>query len=215
MDLSILFAGTAGSVPTARRGLPATAAARRWRPAAVRLRRGHAAAAPALDRPAGARRDLPHPLPPGPLARRDRDAQDVRPARARAAAYRLRAAGPEGAVRHLRRCSGGRRPAVAGRARAPRRGPFDGYLISPSRSSTGSTPTPRFRGGRAAGPSTCDARRLELTSGPDFGRLQRGETPAAYGRSMLLQPAPVAGSCSRATSRPRGRVFADQVDAPA
>ncbi len=33
MDLSLFFAGTGGSVPTARRGLPAIAAARRRRPA--------------------------------------------------------------------------------------------------------------------------------------------------------------------------------------
>ena len=56
MDLSLFFAGTAGSVPTARRGLPGAARARGRRPAAVRLRRGHAAPAPALGRAAGARR---------------------------------------------------------------------------------------------------------------------------------------------------------------
>ena len=62
------------------------------RPPPVRLRRGHPAAAAALGRAARPRRDLRHPLPPRPLARAARDAQDVRPARAREAAGDLRPA---------------------------------------------------------------------------------------------------------------------------
>ena len=45
MDLDVLFSGTAGSAPTARRGLPATLVRRGRRPSALRLRGGHAAPA--------------------------------------------------------------------------------------------------------------------------------------------------------------------------
>ena len=94
------------------------------RPAAVRLRRGHAAPAAALRRPAGPRRGLPHALPRRPLAGPARDAQDVRPARAREAADDLRPARPARAVRRpASRSSGARRTRCAfQRARPPRRG---------------------------------------------------------------------------------------------
>src|SRR5581483_2010375 len=66
-----------------------------WRAPPLRLRRGHAAAAPAVGgwarRPA---RDLPDALPPRSLARPAGDAEDVRPARPPGAAHGLRAAGP-------------------------------------------------------------------------------------------------------------------------
>ena len=68
------------------------ARAPRRRAAAVRLRRGHPAPAPALGRAGRARGGLHHPLPRRPRARPARDAQDLRPARARAPADRLRPA---------------------------------------------------------------------------------------------------------------------------
>src|SRR5207248_3651645 len=69
------------------------AAPPRWRPPALRLRRGHAAPADALDgRPARPRADLHLALPCRPLPRPARDAEDVRAAPARAAAHRLRTA---------------------------------------------------------------------------------------------------------------------------
>ena len=79
----------------------------RRRPAALRLRRGHAAPAAALDRrPRRPARDLPHALPRRPLPRPARDAEDVRAPRPRRAAHDLRAARPARPVRrpapHLR-----------------------------------------------------------------------------------------------------------------
>ena len=91
MDLVVFFAGTAGSVPTARRGLPAILRAPRRGPDPVRLRRGDPAPARRSVGPGRPDRDLHHPLPRRPLARPARHAQDVRPARARAAADHLRA----------------------------------------------------------------------------------------------------------------------------
>ena len=102
MDLDVLFVGTAGSAPTARRGLPATLDPARRRSAAVRLRRGHAAPARALGRAGRARGGVPHPLPRRPRPRPARDAEDVQPPRPRDAADRLRAAGPEAPVLALR-----------------------------------------------------------------------------------------------------------------
>ena len=95
MDLSLFFAGTGGSVPTARRGLPALAPAPRRRPHPVRLRRGHPAPAPALRRPrrtstrvflthfhADHWLGLPGMLKTFDLRGRERAADDLRPARA-------------------------------------------------------------------------------------------------------------------------------------
>ena len=105
MDLSLIFAGTAGSVPTARRGLPALLLRRRRRPRSCST----AARAPssqlaALGRAARAGRDLrsrtttlDHWL--GLLG----DAQDLRPARARAAADDLRPARPAARCWHAMR----------------------------------------------------------------------------------------------------------------
>ena len=107
MDLSIFFAGTAGSVPTARRGLPA-----------ILLRRG--ADRVLFDCGEGTQRQLlrsvgligpdrrlRHALPRRPLARPAGDAQDLRPARARAAADDLRPARPARAdAARARTCSG-------------------------------------------------------------------------------------------------------------
>ena len=179
MDVSLFFAGTAGSVPTARRGLPA-----------LLLRAGgerilfdcgegtqqqllRSIGLPELD----AR--LPHALPPRPLARPARDAQDVRPARA--GEGRSNVYGPPG----TKRLFTGLRP-IIGRTGYPlelvdlephAEVRFDSFLISPF---------PVKHRGEAYGyafvederPGRFDvdaARALGVRDGPDFGRLQRGE----------------------------------------
>ena len=201
MDLSLFFAGTAGSVPTARRGLPALLRAARRRPHPVRLRRGHAAPAAALGRPAGPRRRLPHALPRRPLARPAGDAEDVRPARARAAADVY---GPPG-LRELLALDAPRvRAARLRRARSSSWRPTSGRarrLRDRSRSRS-ATAAPRYgyalveddRPGRF---DAALAERLGVNAGPDFGRLQRGETverrapeqvigEAAAGRKLVI-----------------------------
>ena len=84
MDLSVLFLGhgrlDADRAACARE--PADPARRR--PPPDRLRRGHAAPAAALGRPARHRARLPDPLPRRPLPRAARDDEDVRAARPRA-----------------------------------------------------------------------------------------------------------------------------------
>src|SRR6266545_1626211 len=75
VDLAIVFLGTSGSVPTARRG--------------------HAAPAPPLDGgPRRAPRRRPDALPRRPLSRPAGDAEDLRAPRARGAPHRLRATRP-------------------------------------------------------------------------------------------------------------------------
>src|SRR5919197_4322825 len=74
-------------------GLARDPDAPRRRPAALRLRRGHPAPAPAHGRAARHRGGLPHAPARRPLARPARDAQVLRPARPRRAARGLRAAG--------------------------------------------------------------------------------------------------------------------------
>ena len=93
MDLSIFFAGTGGSVPTARRGPAGDPRPPRCGPDPVRLRRGHPAPAGRLGRAGRSDRRLPHPFPRRPLAGPARHAQDLRPARPRPAADGVRAAG--------------------------------------------------------------------------------------------------------------------------
>ena len=120
-----------GSDRAARPAVHARAARRR--PAAVRLRRGHAAPAPALDRPAGPRGDLPDPFPRRPLPRAAGDAEDVRPARARGAAHDLR---PARAPRRCSSCCGRSSAARAYEVKLVELEPNeplerDGYLVAP------------------------------------------------------------------------------------
>ena len=216
MDLSLFFAGTAGSVPTRAPRTAGAAAARRRRADPVRLRRGHPAAAAALGRAAGRRRDLHHPLPPRPLARAGRDAQDVRPARARAAADIY---GPPGLRRAVRRPAPDHRAhrlsAAARRARAARRGRAS-HVRDRRRSRSShrveaygyafvedDRPGPLRRRARP--------RALGVQPGPDFGRLQRGETVDGVRPEQVMGPrrGGAGGSCISGDTAPcqarRGR----------
>ena len=133
MDLSLFFAGTAGSVPTARRGLPA-----------LLLRAGgdrilfdcgegtqqqllRSVGLPELDAIFLTHYHLDHWL--GIIGH----AQDVRPARARAAADRLRPARPAGAARRDAPGVGQGRPTRSRSRSSTRttRSRFDGYAIAP------------------------------------------------------------------------------------
>ena len=132
MDLDVLFLGTAGSSPSPRRGLPATLRAPGRRPAADRLRRGHAATAHALRRAGRARGAVHHPLPRRSRAGAARNAEDLRAAPARASAHGVRAARTRSTVpdplardrpAHLRgRARGARTERPAGARRLPHRG---------------------------------------------------------------------------------------------
>ena len=198
MDLDVLFVGTAGSAPSARRGLPATL-----------VRRGGDRLL--FDCGEGTQRQLlrstglveleeiflthfhaDHVLGlPG-------HAQDVRAAPARAPAHRLRAGR---AARAVRRAAAARRTGRPSRSSCVELEPNeelerDGYRIAAYATDHGVTALgyalvedPRPGVFDPSGP-----RRSASRPGPDFGRLQEGET--VDGR----QPRPGHG---RAAPRPR------------
>ena len=168
---------------TARAKRPSRAAGRRA--PALRLRRGHAAPAPALDgRARRSARDLPHALPRRPLPRPAGDAEDVRAPRPRRAAHRLRAAG---SARPLRRAPAGLRQAhLPARAR---RG-----------ASGGGARAGRLQAARLPGL----ARRVRRRATRSSRRLaQAASTSRPPTRSACLQAA--SGACSSAASRSRCR----------
>ncbi len=180
MDLSLFFAGTAGSVPTARRGLPA-----------ILLRAGgerilfdcgegtqqqllRSAGLPELDAIFITHFHLDHwlglvgMLKTFDLRARERPLTIHGPPGLKALFSTLRPViGPD------------RLSAVAGRARAPRGGPLRRLL---DRLVPGPPPRRglrlRVRRGRPARAASTPTRRARSASreGPDFGRLQRGET---------------------------------------
>ena len=86
------FLGTAGSMPTVQRAPSCLLIRRGGDRILIDCGEGSAASAAALGRPAGHRAHLPHPLPRRPLPRPAGNAEDVRAARTRGAAHRLRAA---------------------------------------------------------------------------------------------------------------------------
>ena len=106
MDLSVVFLGTGGSVPSARRATACVLLRAGGCARAGRLRRGRPAPDDQLDRARPGRRHLHHPLPRGPLPRPARAAQDVRPAGASGAPADRRPRGPARALRALRRIFG-------------------------------------------------------------------------------------------------------------
>ena len=205
MDLSLFFAGTGGSVPGARRGLPAIL---------VRLGGDRLL----FDCGEGTQRQLLRsiglvdlecvfitPLPRRPLARAAGDAQVVRAARPRAAADRLRPARPHRAEGpHARDL---RPPALRARASSssspPRRVERDGYLVAAVPVSHGARSAFGYAIVEDARPGQLDARlaeQLGVTPGPDFGRLQRGETVDG------VAPEQVMGAAARgAQDRPLRR----------
>ena len=158
----------------------------------------------------GPRRDLPHAPPRRPLARPAGDAEDVRPARPRGAARRLRAARHARPARDRSRgvsgrlgydVHGHRARALATRSSstATRSQAFACPPPRPGASATRSSSTPRP--GRFDAELARAARRRR--PGPAFGRLQRGEAvdgvDARAGRRA--RAARAARSSSRATPR--------------
>ena len=210
MDLSLFFAGTAGSVPTARRGLPALLLRARRRPAALRLRRGHPAAAAALasgcptcDAIFLTHYHVDHWLGLlGMLKTFDLRAREAP----------LDVHGPPGLQALLalaaRRRRPPRLPADARRARPPRRGraSADYTIVRLRRSTTASRPT-ATRSSRTTAPGRFDAEtaeRLGVTPGPDFGRLQAGETVGGVRPEQVVGP-PRPGAADRDLGRHRAR----------
>ena len=207
MDLSLFFAGTAGSVPTPKRGLPALLLRAGGERILFDCGEGTQHQLLRSDRAAGARRDLHHPPAPRPLARAAGDDQDVRHARPRPAAGRLRparaqAALPAGAAADHRphRVSAG-----CDRARAPRGGRLRRLRDRRrSRSTTASRPTATRSSrttGRAASTSRRRAARRHRGPGlrPPAARRDRQRRHARAGRGA--RTARAAGSSTPATPR--------------
>ena len=178
--MDLVFLGTGGSVPTARRSTACLLAAARRRSADVRLRRGIPAPDAALDRARPGGRDLRHPPPRRPLPRDPGPAEDLRPRAT--ASLPLRVLGPPGDRGAVQVAAADlRADRVRGRAGRAGGGGGDrattGTRCARSGSSTGRAaygyaivederPGPlRPRGGRASVSQT----------GPDFKRLQDGE----------------------------------------
>ena len=184
MDLSVLFLGTPGSMPTVQRA-----------PASLLVRRGGDRVL--IDCGEGTQRQLlrsvglpgrrarlPDPLPRRSLPRAARDAEDVRAARPRGAADRLRAARACGLMSDLRRVYGKLTYEVQlRRARAERRRRVrrlaDRRLRRCHRlEALGYALVEDDRPGRF---DPAVAERLGVPAGPEFGRLQRGERVEATG----------------------------------
>ena len=207
MDLDVVFLGTSASAPTARRGVAAHARAPRRRAAAVRLRRGDAAPAAALD--VGLldlRGDLPHALPRGPLPRPAGDAQDVRAPRARR--RRSRVYGPRGLdelFEQLRRIFGKLTYPLELVELEPGEELERGdYAIAPFAVDARRRRRSATRSSSASGPGRFDVaarRRARRPVGPE-----RGRAPARRGgdarRRTHVEPAEVLG---RGAPRAKGR----------
>ncbi len=209
MDLSVFFAGTAGSVPTARRGLPALLVRAGRGPDPVRLRRGDAAPAGQLGRAARPDRDLPHPLPRRPLAGPARDAEDVRPARPRA--DRSPIYGPRGLRELIGLGAAGRRAGAASSSIWSSSSPAtmlerDGYRIA---AVPGLAPRAgvRLRAVRGRAPGRVRSRAARAAR--PAPRARSSAASSAARRSAASRPSrcsgrrgPAASSCSPATRRP-------------
>ena len=206
-----MFAGTAGSVPSARRGLPALLVRRGRGADPDRLRRGDPAPAAARRRSQRPHRHLHHPPARRPLARAAGAAADLQPARSRPPAGDPRPAGPRRAdaldaarLRQARlRARGGR--ARGRRVGAPRHARDPGRQRPPPRARL------RLRAGRgpaaraASTPTLAEA--LGVTPGTRFRppaarRDRRRRAPRAGDRRAARE---AARSSSRATPRPARR----------
>ncbi len=187
MDLSVVFLGTGGSVPTARRATACVLARRGRRPAAVRLRRGRRSAR--CSAPPASCRWTRSTSPTSTPTTTSASPACSRPTTSRAASARCGSIGPPGLrdlfkalARIVGRLSYERRAGRAGRGGGdPPRG-LRGALLR--RRPPGAAPT-ATRWSRTSGPGRFDpsARRaLGVAAGPDFGRLQAGEPVHRDGR---------------------------------
>ena len=176
------------------------------REAALRLRRGHAAAAPALGRrPRRAARDLPDPLPRRPLPRPARNAEVVRAPRPRGAADPLRPTGPRRAAALVPRIFGAAE--LRGeRSWSSRQGavlPRDGYelrtfAVRHGREAIGYALVEDERPGRF---DVAAADALGIPFGPERGSLQ-----ARQARDAPRRPRRDAGAgARRGATRPEAR----------
>ena len=227
MDLDVVFLGTSASAPTARRGTALAARAARRRPPALRLRRGHAAPAPALlDRARRPRGDLRHPLPRRPLPRPARECS--RRSRCGCATSPLTVYGPPGLrdlfdalAPHRRQ---GHLPARARRgARRATCSTRDGYelCVFPvdhgvparrlrARRGRAARPLRRRRGRRARRPVRARARRAPARRGGDARRRPQSCSPselvgpARPGRTVVYTGRHAAGG-GRRDAVPRRR----------
>ena len=194
MDLSLFFAGTAGSIPTARRGLPALLVRRGADRILFDCGEGTQRQLGQLGGSDGPHRDLPHPLPRRPLARAARAAEDLRSARARSTAGRstARAACASSSVLALR---------AAGRVR------FELELVElePGRDARAG----RLRDRRGPGRASRAGLRLRALRGRASGRRSTRRRPGARARPR----APTSAGCS-AARRSHG-VGPEQVMGPA
>ena len=195
MDMDLVFLGTGGSVPTARRSTACVLVARRRRPDAVRLRRGLPAPDAALDRSRPGGRDLHHPPARRPLPRHPRAAEDLRPQRPRAPAADPR---PAGARRPVQGPAADLRPpglsSRAGRAAPGEAVERSEYEIRPF-AVEHRMEALRLRAGRGSAARAASTRRRPSGSASRRARTssacRRGETVEVDGRPV--EPAAVMG----------------------
>ena len=186
------------------------AAAPRRRPAAVRLRRGHAA--PARCAPSACPTSTPSSSPTSTPTTGSGCPGCSSPSRCATASAPLTVYGPPGPERaHGRHALRLRAPAAT-RSRSTssspaRRVEFDGYEVAAFNvRHRGQRLRLRDRRGRAPRPLRRRARRASSACrfGPDFGRLQRGETVDGVTPEQVVgpEPRPGASSSSRGDTGP-------------
>ena len=163
----------------------------RRRPPALRLRRGDPAPAAAHRRAARHAGHLPHPPPRRPLARAAGDAQVLRAARPPGSADGLRPARHGGA--HARHADRLRAPALPLRGRRPRGRRRRRVRRLRGRAVQRPPPRPRLRlrdrrGAAARALRRRAGARAGRRSGPDFGRLQRGEVVNGVRPEQVVGP---------------------------
>ena len=196
------------SAPTARRGTELAARAARRRPAALRLRRGHAAPAAALvGRARRSRGDLHHALPRRPLPRAARDAEDVLAPDAGRAAHAstdrpgcatssTRSRASSARLTYPRRARRGARRATCSRATATR---------SASSRSTTACPRSGTRSSRTSGPAASTTRRptRSASRSAPSGARSSAARPSTLADGRIVQP---ERARRRAAARPDGRL---------
>ena len=227
MDLSIFFAGTAGSVPTARRGLPATLIRRGADKVLIDCGEGTQRQLIRSVGLPGPHRGLPHAPAHRPLARPAGHVEVLRSARPHGAADGLRPARHQGAARHgpahglrpaevplPRRRPGARRDRRVRRLRDPRAArppPRRGLRVRADRGGP-ARPLRRRAGGqarrhaRARTSGGCSAARRSTASRPSRSWARRGAAASWCSRATRRRATwcawpPTAPTCS-STRRP-------------